>query len=674
RVAAAGNFSIREAAEFLSGFADVLQPTDSFIIGVDSCSDPNKIYHAYNGARGRFILNGLTHANEILGAEEFNTEDWRAVGEYVYDEDGGRHRAFVSPVRETVALGASVKPQERVQIEQSLKYSPTGYTKLFRWAGLAERRCWSLGGEYGLHWLQKSEMASSPIPSIYAAKPLPTLHDWEVIWRTWDMISQKMLPAEELQGKPIKLRNACIFYLGHIPAFLDIQLDKSTGQSLSGSAYFHSIFERGIDPDVDDPERCHDHSEVPDEWPAAGEILDYQGRVRDRLRGLYANGQDMIPRDVGRTIWLGYEHEAMHIETFLYMLLQSDKTLPPPHTERPDFEKLAREAYEARVPNQWFGVPEQTIPVGMDDPEDDTDPNRHFAWDIEKPAREQKVRAFQAQGRPITNEDYAKYLYHSKIDQIPAAWVKTDTHSNGVANGDANGNTNGNANGNANGSANGNDALPASFLRGKAVRTVYGPVPLEYALDWPVSASYDELAGCASWMGGRIPTAEEARSIYHYVFQQNKLTALNTLAKKVPAVNGHLVNDGVEETPPQAAPHAEVDGGSSDLHIDLSGANVGFKHWHPTAVTARGGALAGQGDMGGLWEWTSTPLAAHDGYAPMPLYPGYSADFFDGKHNVVLGGSWATLPRLAGRRSFVNWYQRNYPYMWAGARLVRDDQ
>lgn len=69
---------------------------------------------------------------------------------------------------------------------------------------------------------------------------------------------------------------------------------------------------------------------------------------------------------------------------------------------------------------------------------------------------------------------------------------------------------------------------------------MYGPVPLEYALDWPVSASYDELAGCASWMGGRIPTAEEARSIYHYVFQQNKLTALNTLAKKVPAVNGYV--------------------------------------------------------------------------------------------------------------------------------------
>jgi hypothetical protein len=27
------------------------------------------------------------------------------------------------------------------------------------------------------------------------------------------------------------------------------------------------------------------------------------------------------------------------------------------------------------------------------------------------------------------------------------------------------------------------------------------------------------------------------------------------------------------------------------------------------------------------------------------------ADFFDGKHNIVLGGSWATHPRIAGRKS-----------------------
>jgi hypothetical protein len=26
-------------------------------------------------------------------------------------------------------------------------------------------------------------------------------------------------------------------------------------------------------------------------------------------------------------------------------------------------------------------------------------------------------------------------------------------------------------------------------------------------------------------------------------------------------------------------------------------------------------------------------------------------DFFDGKHNIVLGGSWATHPRIAGRKT-----------------------
>ena len=67
-----------------------------------------------------------------------------------------------------------------------------------------------------------------------------------------------------------------------------------------------------------------------------------------------------------------------------------------------------------------------------------------------------------------------------------------------------------------------------------------------------------------------------------------------------------------------------------------------------------------------------------------------SADFFDNKHHVVvsissplllvllwlisfqLGGSFATLPRLAQRRSLRNFYQHNYPYAWIGARVAYD--
>jgi formylglycine-generating enzyme required for sulfatase activity len=45
------------------------------------------------------------------------------------------------------------------------------------------------------------------------------------------------------------------------------------------------------------------------------------------------------------------------------------------------------------------------------------------------------------------------------------------------------------------------------------------------------------------------------------------------------------------------------------------------------------------GHNGGVWEWTSTPLAGYPGYVPSELYPGYSADFFDGKHYVVVSQS-----------------------------------
>ncbi|KAI8215405.1 duf323 domain protein [Colletotrichum sp. SAR 10_86] len=625
------NFERYDAAGFLKHFSDVLAPSDKMLIGLDGCGDPAKVYHAYNDKHGithEFILNGLTNANEILGQEAFKLKDWEVIGEYVYDDEGGRHQAFFSPVRDTYVLGTLIRQHERIQVEQSLKYSQRGAENLWSMAGLVETGRWTKGDEHGLHMISKRKMPFSLLPDLYASSPCPSLNDWEALWTAWDAVTQSMLPREELLDKPIKLRNACIFYLGHIPGFLDIQLTKTTKKPATEPAHFQPMFERGIDPDVDNPEKCHSHSEIPDEWPAVEEIIEYQRSVRSRLRSLYKDGIDNIPRPIAEGIWVGFEHEIMHMETLLYMMIQSDKTLPPPDVERPDFKRLAQKAHQARVANEWHDVPAQYIKVGMDEPALDAGINGYFGWDNEKPSRRVDVHSFQAKGRPITNEE------------------------NGV-------------NGHR------NVSLPDSFLEGMAVRTVYGLVPLKYALDWPMFASYDELSGCAAWMGGRMPSFEEARSIYTYVHNLKKMEAERTLGRTVPAVNGHLSNDGVEETPPKLA-SLEAEKARSELFMDLDGANVGFQHWHPVPVTANGGRLAGQGELGGVWEWTSTPLARHEGFEPMPLYPQYTADFFDGKHNIVLGGSWATHPIIAGRRSFVNWYQRNYPYAWAGARIVRD--
>ena len=70
-------------------------------------------------------------------------------------------------------------------------------------------------------------------------------------------------------------------------------------------------------------------------------------------------------------------------------------------------------------------------------------------------------------------------------------------------------------------------------------------------------------------------------------------------------------------------------------------------------------------------EWTRDLFAPFDGFETHPAYPGYSADFFDGRHYVMKGASPRTAHLLA-RPSFRNWFRPDYPHMYAGFRVVEN--
>lgn len=295
-------------------------------------------------------------------------------------------------------------------------------------------------------------------------------------------------------------------------------------------SYYPSIFERGIDPDVDNPELCHKHSEIPDSWPPLEEILSFSARVRQRVRATILAQRANGDRRLGRALWLCFEHEVLHLETFLYMLLQSDKIQPPPGASTPDFPRMALEANQHAVPNEWFLIPASSLAIGMDDPENDDGPDRYFGWDNEKPSRSVDVHSFEAKARPITNGEYARYLEKNDLAAIPASWSLEPSSAEQQKRILCP-------------STNDFDLVTdasAEFAGDKYVRTPHGLVPLEYSLDWPVLASYDELAACAKWMNGRIPTLEEARSIYNFVKASKKLDAENIPSRLISAVNGFV--------------------------------------------------------------------------------------------------------------------------------------
>jgi formylglycine-generating enzyme required for sulfatase activity len=171
------------------------------------------------------------------------------------------------------------------------------------------------------------------------------------------------------------------------------------------------------------------------------------------------------------------------------------------------------------------------------------------------------------------------------------------------------------------------------------LRTMFDEIPLPS--DWPVYVSHAEASAYARWAGKALPSeAQWHRAAYG-------------------------TPRGEQRAYPWGAGPPSAGLGNFDFH-----------HWDPAPVQAFPAGESGWGvaDMtGNGWEWTSTLFEPFAGFKPFSFYPGYSADFFDGKHYVMKGGS----PRTAAcmlRRSFRNWFQAHYPYIYSGFRCVNDPE
>ncbi len=157
-------------------------------------------------------------------------------------------------------------------------------------------------------------------------------------------------------------------------------------------------------------------------------------------------------------------------------------------------------------------------------------------------------------------------------------------------------------------------------------RGMFEEIPLP--LGWPVYVSHDEAAAYAAWLGRRLPTeAEYQRAAF-------------------------------------GSPGEPV------LGFDPARDNYDFCGWDPVPVSSSPENKFGVVQLvGNGWEWTSSVFQPFPGFEPFPFYPGYSANFFDGRHYVLKGGSQRTAAKLV-RPSFRNWFRDSYPYVYATFRVA----
>ncbi|MDD2450737.1 MAG: 5-histidylcysteine sulfoxide synthase [Sulfurovum sp.] len=72
--------------------------------------------------------------------------------------------------------------------------------------------------------------------------------------------------------------------------------------------------------------------------------------------------------------------------------------------------------------------------------------------------------------------------------------------------------------------------------------------------------------------------------------------------------------------------------------------------------------------IGNVWQWTRTPIYPYEGFKVHPVYDDFTVPTFDGKHNLIKGGSWISCGNLAMENS--RYAFRRHFYQFAGFRYV----
>jgi len=345
----------------------------------------------------------------------------------------------------------------------------------------------------------------------------------------------------------------------------------------------------------------------PEDWPAEGKVREYVARVRETLDS-----------GIERAMASGFRGEfplpqllnvaIEHRLMHCETLAYMLHQLPIDHKV---FQPQSSPKQTSPIRKQMIEIPAGVATLGL------ARESGNFGWDNEFEAHSVNVPGFAIDQYKVTNGDYLEFMRAGGYEN-QALWSEADWKWRREQ----------------------NITHPAFWKRsgdGWLYRGMFEEIPLP--LDWPVYVSHAEASAFARWSGKSLPTeAQWHRAAYG-------------------------TTTGEETAYPWGSEEPEARFGNFD-----------FERWDPNAVNSSPQGDSGfgvSGMVGNGWEWTSSVFAPFGGFERFPFYPGYSADFFDGKHFVMKGGSARTAACML-RRSFRNWFQSHYQYVYAGFRCVRE--
>jgi len=490
------------------------------------------------------------------------------------------------------------------------------------------------------------KIRSLPMPNLNKVTRKATQEYFDNSWTLFETLFAGFKSEEPFYRPPVHgLRHPQIFYYGHTPCLYVNKLRVAGVLKEPVDAYMESIFEVGVDEMLWDD--MHKNDMV---WPTVAQVQDYRKNVYKTISDVIANhpGLDdkggIAPVKVTRdhpmwALFMGFEHEAIHLETSSVLfretpiqLMQVPSAWPKLHPSSIRPRKNQPVPGEDFPQNEMLPVTGSTVQLGK--PSDFPS----YGWDNEYGQRNVEVPDFSASKYMITNGEFWHFVraggyrtekYWSQEGwgwrkyrnmKWPFFWVQDG---------------------------------PAGSAEFK-LRTVFEETEMQW--DWPVDVNYHEAKAYCAWKA-----------------EQDGLTGTPEAYRVITEAEHHLIRP--EQARPQNMRRGEDDralnvGGEEYAAPGPQAANLNLAYASQSPVNALPASPTGHHDsMGNAWEWTEDHFNPLDGFKVYPVYDDFSAPCFDGRHNIIMGGSFVSCGDN-GASGFCRYHFRRHFLQHSGFRMV----
>lgn len=451
---------------------------------------------------------------------------------------------------------------------------------------------------------------------------------------------------------PDRLRLPLIFYYGHTAAVYTNKLMLAGLINTRINLEMETVFETGVDEmSWDDTENYRMGGSF--RWPSLADVISYRRKVREVILRVIEDTPLQLPINMDSPWWalcMGMEHDRIHLETSSVLIRQ----LPVSMVTKPDGWTYAPAKHGGGIkfnPMLLVG-PHEDVSYGK--PEDFPS----YGWDVEYgEVHCNIVTPFQASKYLITNKEYLEFVNSGGYDnrawwtdegyewknyrQVshPTFWVceqgcpsgcggDLSEHSHCVADHDHIINLNGNCLSNG-------TASPTTINRNKyRYRAMFDNIEMPW--DWPVEVNYHEAKAYCAWKGPEY---------------------------RLPAEVEHNIMRG-EQKDPSIGISADI------IFQDKLVANMNLLYGSSTPVNMYSPSSEGFHDVfGNVWEWTEDHFNGLPGSEPHWLYDDFSTPCYDGRHNIIMGGSWISTGDEASR--FARFAFRRHFFQHLGFRTAK---